>query len=451
MAALRYRDTQVQARQRRGKASHFASRVVNQARILPATLWRGVRLWWSTKALGKEFWTFYGASFCFGLGGCIFFLLYNLYLLDCGVSEKLLGWLTSAMTIGTLAGTLPAGFLAQRIGVRKTLLLCFVLVPILSACRVVFISETPLLVLAFLAGAAMSIWAVCISPALAQLTTDRNRPFAFSLVFSSGIGVGFLGGLVGGGLPAWLGKALPAPASAHAMQLALLISSAIVGLGLWPTSRLDLPSAPAREKKFCPRNRFLMRFLPAIAAWSLVTNSLSPFFNVYFSKHLHMPVPRIGVVFSVAQLSQVLAILLAPLVYRKFGLVTGIMYTQLATALALACLAAVRVASAAAFIYVGYMAFQWMSEPGMYSLLMNEVLPAERSSASALNFFVISLASAIAAAFAGQGFARFGYPAVIGVTAVVAVLAALLFWLLLGTRTTEVAPAHSVVVQEGRM
>jgi len=161
-----------------------------------------------------------------------------------------------------------------------------------------------------------------------------------------------------------------------------------------------------------------------------------------------VPVPRIGVVFSLAQLSQVLAVLLAPLIYRKFGLVTGIIYTQLATALALACLAAARVASAAAFIYVGYMAFQWMSEPGMYSLLMNEVLPAERSSASALNFFVISLATAIAAASAGQGFARFGYPAVIGITAVVAALAALLLWLLLGTNTTKVA---SVVIPEGRM
>ncbi len=145
-----------------------------------------------------------------------------------------------------------------------------------------------------------------------------------------------------------------------------------------------------------------------------------------------MPVSRIGIVFSVAQLSQVLAILLAPVIYRKYGLVTGIMYTQLAAALALGCLAVVPMAVPAAAIYTGYMALLWMSEPGMYSLLMSRVGVAERSSVSALNFFVISLASAIAAAAAGEGFARWGYPAVMAVTAGVAVIAAATFRGMLG-------------------
>jgi len=136
--------------------------------------------------------------------------------------------------------------------------------------------------------------------------------------------------------------------------------------------------------------------------------------------------------------------LLAPLIYKRFGLITGIMYTQIATALALGCLAAVPVASAAVVMYTGYMAFLWMSEPGMYSLLMSEVAPSERSGASALNFFVISLASAIAAAAAGQGFARFGYPPVMGVTAVVALVAAVAFRVLLSNAVT--APSAQPVV-----
>ena len=130
---------------------------------------------------------------------------------------------------------------------------------------------------------------------------------------------------------------------------------------------------PAREKKLYPRNPFLFRFLFAIALWSLVTGSLGPFFNIYFSHYLRMSVPRIGMVFSAAQLSQVLAVLLAPLIYKRFGLIAGIMYTQIATALALGCMAAFPIASAAAVMYGGYMALQSMSEPGMLSLLMTEV------------------------------------------------------------------------------
>jgi predicted MFS family arabinose efflux permease len=78
-----------------------------------------------------------------------------------------------------------------------------------------------------------------------------------------------------------------------------------------------------------------------------------------------------------------------------------------------------------------------MNEPGMYSLLMNQVKPAEQSGASALNFLVISLAQAIAAAVAGNSIARLGYPAVISVTAGVALAAAFSFRLLLGN-----APLH---------
>jgi len=456
LAALRFRNSSSQGLQeledpsppQRG-AKHWhnlASRMFHDARTLPPALWRRLRWWWAGKGLDREFWTFFGASFCLDLGGFIFFVLYNLYMVDRGVSEKLLGWVASASALGTLAGTIPAGLLAHRFGLRKAMLLCFAAVPVFSALRTVIVSEAPQLALAFLTGASMSIWAVCISPALAQLTGEKNRAFAFSLVFSSGIGVGVLGGLFGGLLPGWLGRILPTTTSAHAMQLALLISCAIVGLGIWPAARLSLPAIPTREKKFYPRNRFLPRFLLAIGLWSLVTGSLGPFFNIYFSRHLQMSVPHIGMVFSVAQISQVVAILLAPLIYKRFGLIAGIMYTQIATALALGCLAAVPIASAAVVMYTGYMAFQWMSEPGMYSLLMSEVAPSERSGASALNFFVISLASAIAAAAAGQGFARFGYPQVMGITAALAVVAAVAFRLLLSNNITEPSSAQPVVL-----
>jgi predicted MFS family arabinose efflux permease len=148
---------------------------------------------------------------------------------------------------------------------------------------------------------------------------------------------------------------------------------------------------------------------------------------------------QIGTIFSVSQLSQVLAILAAPMVFRKFGLVTGIVYTQVAAALALGCLAAVSGPSAATAIFMGYTAFQWMNEPGMYSLLMNQVKPSEQTGASALNFLVINVAQAIAAAAAGASFVRFGYPAVLGVIAGVALAAACLFRLLLGRDSLSVA------------
>jgi predicted MFS family arabinose efflux permease len=427
---------------------HVISRVSYHLRLLPATLWDGLRWWWSGKELGKQFWTFYAASFCFDFGMFIFFFLFNLYLLDCGYTEKFVGQVTGVGAIGSIAGTIPAGLMAQRYGLRKTLLASFALVSAVSALRATFVWQAPQLLLAFLAGAVTTVFAVSLSPALAQLTNDKNRAFGFSIIFSFGIGDGILGSLFGGHLPGWLGRIAPMTSHAHIMRSALLIASGITAVALWPTSRLRFTHTPAPEKKFYHLNPFLRRYLPAIAIWTLATGAFSPFANVYFSQYLRMPVERIGAVFSASQFSQVIAILAAPLIFRKFGLIAGIMYMQIATAVALGCLSVVPGTASAALVYVGFMAFQWMSEPGMYSLLMSEVTPAERSSASAMNFLVISAANAIAAFAGGSAFVHFGYPAVLTMSAGVAFVAALVFRLSLGGREqTSRAPIGLAVTR----
>jgi predicted MFS family arabinose efflux permease len=273
---------------------------------------------------------------------------------------------------------------------------------------------------------------VIISPAIAQLTNEQNRPFGFSLIFSSGIAVGVLGSQAASHLPGWLAHMTPLVTSVRAKQMALLIGCGITALAAWPAFRLKFAPAPVREKMSFPRNPFLFRFLAAIAVWSLVTGSFSPFYNAYFAQYFRMPLQRIGVVTSASQVSQALAVLAAPLIFRKFGVVTGVVYMQIATALALGCLAGVPGASAAAVVYAGYTAVLWMSQPGIYSLLMSQVSPSEQAGASALNFLVISLTQAVAATVAGAAFVRFGYPGVLAVTAGVGLAAAFLFRSLLG-------------------
>src|SRR5260370_37902477 len=81
----------------------------------------------------------------------IFFFLYNLYLLDCGYTEKFIGQVTGANALGSIAGTIPAGLMAQRFGLRSTMLACFVLVSLVSALRAVFVCQVPQICLSFLA------------------------------------------------------------------------------------------------------------------------------------------------------------------------------------------------------------------------------------------------------------------------------------------------------------
>jgi hypothetical protein len=410
----------------------IASRVVRHLSVLPVVLSRGAGYWLSSKNLTGQFWTFFAASFCFSFGMSMFFFLYNLFLLDQGYKEDFLGLMTGAMNVGSIACTIPAGILVHRFGLRRALLLCLVLVSGVSIIRTVITPRSALLCFAFLGGFATTIWAVAISPAIARLTDQRSRPYAFSVVFSTGIGVGIVANLVASRMPGWFAQISPAFSNAQAKQLALLVACAIVAVGLIPLSRVRFASLPPSEKKLYPRNPFIWRFLLALAVWSLVTGSLSPLSNVYFSQYLRTPLESMGIIFSLSQLLQVFGVLVTPFLFRKLGLVSGIASTQLAAAVLLGLLAATSGPLSAAIIYVGYTGFLWMSEPGLFTLLMDRVAPGEQAGASSLNFLVISVSQAIAVAMTGSAFLHIGYPLSLASIAAIAAISAASFWLLLG-------------------
>jgi MFS family permease len=428
-------------------AKWFAVRSLHHLLIIPITLCRGIHYRLSRKNLGRPFWTFFVASFCFDLGMTMYFFLYNIYLLDRGFKESFLGWMVSAMNIGSIACTIPAGMLIQRIGIRKALFFCIAMVSTISVARAIFAPQFAVLGLALFGGFFTTIWAVAISPALALLTDEESRPFGFSMVFSSGIAAGILGHLAASRLPGLFMRLSSALSEIQAKRMVLLMSAAIVALALVPLWRLRMEAAaPEAKPKLYPRNPFLLRYLPALALWSVVTGSLSPLATVYFSQHLHTSLVQMGNIFSVSSLVQVLGILAAPLLFRKLGIVSGVACSQLLAALLLGFLAATSGALPAALIYVVFTGFLWMGEPGMFSLLMGGVNPEERAGASALNFLVISLVQAGAVAATGASFARFGYPTVLRTVAVVALMAAVAFWVLLGRTAQLQAKSLSVNV-----
>jgi MFS family permease len=395
--------------------------------------------WISSKELSREFWTFFVAALCFDFGFAMFLFLYSLFLLDIGFNERQLGLIAGAMTLGGVVATIPMGMLAQRAGLRKVLAVGFVATPLISALRVVVTGEHAQVGLAFAGGMFLCSWAICFSPAAAKLTSERDRTFAFSLLFSAGIGTGGIGGLVGGLLPGWLEAMFPALHAADAKRVVLLLCCGIVALGIWPVLRLRFPATEVAARRSVWRfDPYLLRFLPAVALWSLVAGSFVPFATAYLSRQVHVPLAHIGMIFSASQMAQVGAVLLAPEVFRRCGLVTGIMYTQIATAIALAGLARAHELPLIVPLYLGFTAFHWMGGPGIYSLLMNRVEEGSRSNASAANILATSLSQALASTIGGAAYVDFGYPKVLSAIAWIAACAAVLFWILLRDRGGEI-------------
>lgn len=81
------------------------------------------------------------------------------------------------------------GMLAARLGLRWTLAGGLLLTLLFSVLRTCIVWQPAQFTLAFFTEITICSWAVCLSPTVAALTTEQQRPFAFSLMFASGIGV----------------------------------------------------------------------------------------------------------------------------------------------------------------------------------------------------------------------------------------------------------------------
>lgn len=420
----------VRVRRRIAYAGLIARRAIYHARSIPAVLRSGFRWKIEASGLSSGYWRYLAASSLFNLGMFVFVLLYNLYLLDLGFREDFVGKTASAMTAGSVLAALPAAALARRFGLGRIIFGGFAAVGGISVLRALVSAPLPLVVLASGSGAAFSMFAVSLAPAIAGLTSEKARSTGFSISTAVSIGLGILGGWLGGHLPGWLGGKRPA----------LLAGCALAVLSLWPAARLKIAPAPAEGAKLYPRNRFVVRFLIVFAIWNLATGTFNPFFNTYFAGYLHTPVERIGMIFSAAQLAQVAALLMAPLVLRGLGLVTGTAAMLMVTALALGGLAGGPAGTAAGGIYAVYMAFQCMCEPGINTLLMGRVREQERSGAAAL-MMLVAFGAQFVASFAGGGsIAKFGYPAVLATAAALAAIAAAAFRSLPGEAVRQAQP-----------
>ena len=69
----------------------------------------------------RNFWLYLAAGGIWSLGLMSFFLVYNLYLLDLGFNETVMGQISSAMTLGSLAITVPSELLLNRYGLNRML------------------------------------------------------------------------------------------------------------------------------------------------------------------------------------------------------------------------------------------------------------------------------------------------------------------------------------------
>jgi hypothetical protein len=319
----------------------------------------------------------------------------------------------------------------KKLGLKRTVIFGSAGVGTLCAMRTAALGGPWLIGTAFVAGAISSVWAVSLVPMVAALTSARNRALGYSIWSGWGIGLGVIVGVVAGYMTIWIRRSGLAASDVTARQIALLLGSGTALFSPLLLIRLPLARAETSGAKVFPRSPLVNRYLVALAVWHLGVGAFNPFFTAYFSRQLHMSVPRIGFVYSATQFAQLGALLAAPAVLRRFGIVPGISLMQAGAALALALLATGPSALAAGAIYAIFGSFQVMFEPATFTLLMSRVEEHQRAGASSLNFFITSASQAASSAVAGMSIVHFGYRPLLIFASVTTAFAAWLFHRLL--------------------
>jgi MFS-type transporter involved in bile tolerance (Atg22 family) len=91
--------------------------------------------WLLEKRFSRSFWVFFAVALFFDFGFSVYFFLFNLYLLDFHFNERTIGLVGGALALGSMAGTLPVGWLARKTGLRPLLAICMTAAPLLGVAR----------------------------------------------------------------------------------------------------------------------------------------------------------------------------------------------------------------------------------------------------------------------------------------------------------------------------
>jgi predicted MFS family arabinose efflux permease len=377
-----------------------------------------------------------------GLG--TFGVLYNLYLAAAGRSLAFIGTFNAVAILALGLSAVPIG-MAGRLVSHKTALI--IGVPLLAGVQVLLaLTAEPFTLLAasIAWGLAQALCTVTVSPLLSEYTARERRAAVFGQLYATWAAATGVGSVIGGVLPGLLATLLhlTSAGSAAAFRDALLATTVLTVLG-WPVL-LRLPHAGPMEtveaRGEAPVGRgWAMRTVPRILLGVMLTMSLysfacglvAPFFNVYFAQQLHLSTSLIGLLFAVAALLSAPGSLLGPRLSRRVGSISAVTLTRLAI---VPCLLALMVGELLPLLamlgFLGRFALIYVAGALDSHFTLAAVPVRTRALASGVRTGTYNLCWALGAWGAGQQIEHVGYPTVFLASAILTVVACVLFFLL---------------------
>ncbi len=296
------------------------------------------------------------------------------------------GLLLALVIAGSAIASLVVGAVADRLGRRRCYALFYTA---LAVAGVVVALHPPLLVLGALGltgtlstdtvdnGAATTLEQVMLA------REDAGTAHAYGWYNAAGSLAGAFGALATAGA----GRLLPHAANRPFLFLILVpvgVGGVLIALRLSPgvEAAVDTPRRAHARRHRSPVVRDLATLFALDAGGGgLVTTS---FLSYYLAERYHASLSEVGVLFFALSIVQTGAVLLAPVVARRLGLVPTMVFTHLPSNALLVLVAFAPHFPAAAALLIARTTLSQMDVPTRQALVMTITRPEERSDAAAL-------------------------------------------------------------------
>jgi MFS family permease len=371
------------------------------------------------------------SSAAFGL----FFVNFNLYLAARGFEPATIGLVATTSGLSIAAAAIPASILANRVGRRNTMLLGAAGVATAFAGFIAFDALPAIFGLTVLYGASQQFLSIPSAPFLAENSTPDQRNEVFALN-----GAGFnlsqvIAGLSAGAIVGIFlgGGSSDQVASFHLLLVGMLIL--ITGTALLLTrirdeagrTTLAETGAVPPEPNHPPVAAYGMRarlsrigihigdvplFLRLVAPGFLVAigaGQVLPFLNLYIVGRFSLDLSTTNTVFAVSALGTMIAILIQPVIARRYGKIQSVVLVQAAS---IPFIVVLGFAPWIPLVIVGMTvrnALMNAANPVFSAYVMGRVRPLERATLSASQSMVWSIGWAIGGIYYSTVQSAFGF------------------------------------------
>ncbi|MDQ0155280.1 MFS transporter [Robertmurraya andreesenii] len=336
-----------------------------------------------------------------GLG--IFMVIYNFYIRELGYNEQVNGQVISMTSLATAIILVPAGLLSDRFGRKKSMLFGAFLTGIVLLFRGLIEVQSLLVTLAFLTGLTSAFMQVSGIPWLAENSKPFQRVHLFSIYSAVMTAANVIGNLLGGTLTDFFSLFFSELIS---IRFTLLIGGAIFLIALIPIFKFQekreiqtekKEKIPLKEKIKDQRDGFKIIILFAVAQLIIGVGAglVIPYLNLYFADRFHASNSIIGFIISLGQAATAVAMIIGPLMVKRFGEVKAVVILQLASLPFLLLTAYTESLLLAAIGFLFRQALMNAGNPIQTSLMMSKVSDSVKGLANSVNQMVFSLGWAI--------------------------------------------------------